>query len=153
EIREDLRREFGILGSISMVDVQWNRKATAREDLEAAITTGSNTERILSVIEAALAQLTKGGTLGERLERFTLLSRAIETLNARFRDANVGYAVQQSGLIVRLDSEYVQTQMIDPALRLLQQAGFAGAEAEFQEAHTKYRNGDYRSAVQNAGNA
>ena len=61
------------------------------------------------------------------------VSDSIEKLNERFRQAGVGYRFE--GMIVRVDSELIHSEVIRPALRFLHQSGFEGPREEFLRAH------------------
>lgn len=80
------------------------------------------------------------------------LSEAIEELNYRFREHNVGYQFVGREL-VRVDSQVLHAEAVVPALTLLNRPGFEGAENEFQAAHKHYRAGEHRDAILDAGNA
>lgn len=75
--------------------------------------------------------------------------KAINELNRRFRDAAFGYQYENSQ-VVRVDSELVHAEVVRPALRLLSDRRFAGAEEEFLAAHVHYRNGEHRDAIVDA---
>lgn len=77
---------------------------------------------------------------------------ALAEINTRFRQASIGYEFVD-GDIVRIDSRLTHEAVIKPALSLLQDARFAGAEQEFREAHRKHRSGDNRGAVTDANSA
>jgi hypothetical protein len=77
---------------------------------------------------------------------------ALEELNHRFAAAGVGYRYE-SGALVRMDSQYLHDEVVKPALSLLLNAGFAGPQAEFIEAHTHFRNGNNKDAITWAGKA
>ena len=79
-------------------------------------------------------------------------SAAIEDLNERFRRAGVGYQFE-GGQIFRVDSEFIHSEVVRPALRFLHQPGFEGPREEFLRAHACYRAGDTKDAVTNANNA
>ena len=74
---------------------------------------------------------------------------AIDELNHRFREHGVGYQFE-GGEIVRVDSEYVHTEAVKPAIGLLNAAGFEGPTEEFLEAHEHYRKGEYGDAMSDA---
>jgi hypothetical protein len=74
---------------------------------------------------------------------------AIDELNHRFRDHSVGYQFE-GGEIVRVDSEYVHTETVKPAIALLNAAGFEGPTEEFLEAHKHYRQGEYGDGIADA---
>jgi len=71
---------------------------------------------------------------------------AIHELNTRFREHGVGYQYA-GGNIVRIDSQYIHTEAVVPAISLLQQPGFEGASEEFLDAHKHYREGNNKDAI------
>ena len=77
---------------------------------------------------------------------------AINELNERFKRAGVGYRFED-GKIIRIDSELIHSEITKPALLFLQQRGFDGPRSEFLQAHTHFRNGEYKAAVTEANNA
>jgi hypothetical protein len=74
---------------------------------------------------------------------------AIDELNARFREHGVGYQYA-GGEIIKVDSQYIHTEVVRPALSLLQQSGFEGASEEFLKAHEHYRKGRNKEAIAEA---
>ncbi len=74
---------------------------------------------------------------------------AVDELNARFKEHGIGYQYT-GGRIVRIDSQYVHTEAVLPAISLLQKAGFEGACEEFLDAHKRYREGNNKDAISNA---
>lgn len=77
---------------------------------------------------------------------------AIRTINRRFRQHDLGYAFE-SGVIVRVDSQYLHTQVVSPALQLLMTAGFEGAQRRFLKAHEHFRQGENDDAILDAARA
>jgi hypothetical protein len=71
---------------------------------------------------------------------------AIEELNYRFRQHGIGYQYM-GGELVRVDSQYVHSEVIRPAFSLLEEEHFRGASDEFLRAHEHYRNGRYKEAI------
>jgi hypothetical protein len=72
--------------------------------------------------------------------------RAIAELNTRFQQHSVGYRFE-AGEIIRIDSELVHSEVVKPALALLQDSSYAGAEAEFRKAHEHYRHDRPKEAL------
>lgn len=70
----------------------------------------------------------------------------IDTVNFRFREGGVGFQYEVSQ-IIRVDHQFTHTEITKPALLLLQEAGFEGANAEFLRAHEHYRNGNYKECL------
>ena len=71
---------------------------------------------------------------------------AIEELNARLKEHAVGFQFV-SNEIIRTDSQVLHSEAVVPALRLLNQNGYEGAEKEFLNAHEAYRHGDISFAI------
>ena len=77
---------------------------------------------------------------------------SIERLNERFRLAGVGYRYED-GMILRVDSELVHSEVVRPALQFLNEPGFEGPQEEFLRAHSHYRAGRTKEAVTTANSA
>lgn len=71
---------------------------------------------------------------------------AIQELNIRFREHGIGYEYE-GGELVRIDSQYVHEEAVRPAISLLHDANFRGAEEEFLRAHQHYRQGNHKEAI------
>jgi hypothetical protein len=77
---------------------------------------------------------------------------AIAEINRRFRQHDLGYQIVD-GLLVRADNEYLHREAMLPALALLHDSRFAGAEEEFRRAHRHYRNQRNKEAIVEAAKA
>jgi hypothetical protein len=77
---------------------------------------------------------------------------AINELNHRFHEHAIGYQYN-NGQIVRVDSSFIHSEVIVPALSLLSGQGFKGAEQEFRSAHKHHRKREYKDAIVDALNA
>ena len=71
---------------------------------------------------------------------------AIEELNYRFKDHGIGYQFT-NGKIIRTDSELIHSDVVKPALLLLNQMHYAGAQDEFLKAHEHYRKRNAKEAL------
>lgn len=74
---------------------------------------------------------------------------AIAELNQRFRERGLGYQYIE-GQIVRIDSEYIYTEAVEPAVNILREEEFEGASEEFLSAHDHFRKGRYKEAITDA---
>jgi hypothetical protein len=74
---------------------------------------------------------------------------AVEELNQRFLENGIGYQYQ-SGYIIRIDSEYTHSEIVLPALQLLNEPEFKPAMEEFLKGHEDYRRGRYEDAINEA---
>lgn len=74
---------------------------------------------------------------------------AIADLNYRFRANGCGdqYA---NGQIIRVDSQLIHAEVVQPALALLMTKGFEGPNQEFLSAHEHFRHGRVEAAVTDA---
>jgi len=75
--------------------------------------------------------------------------RAIEKLNQRFLENDLGYQYQ-NGHIMRMDSEYTYFEIVRPALQLLNEPEFKPAMDEFLKGHDDYRHGRREDAINEA---
>lgn len=73
----------------------------------------------------------------------------IAELNYRLREHGVGYQFE-NGRIIRVDSQFIHSEVVKPALSLLYDIGFAGASEEFLQAHEHYRAKRYPEAIAGA---
>lgn len=101
-------------------------------------------ERVLDVVEVSF-QLIDEATRSF-YDESQIADDAVKDLNARFREHGVGFQFN-GGQIVRVDSEYVHSETITPAIRLLHEKRYAGAQQEFLNAHRHYRKGETKEAL------
>lgn len=71
---------------------------------------------------------------------------AISELNARFKEHGIGFQFVE-GEIVRVDSELLHSETVKPALRLLNEKNYQGAQQEFLSAYEHYRHGKNKEAL------
>lgn len=74
---------------------------------------------------------------------------AIDELNYRFKQHNIGYEFVE-GQIIRVDNELLHQEIVKPALKLLFENEFKGAEQEFLKAFEERRKGENKNAISNA---
>ena len=108
-----------------------------------------NVERVLDAVELS-CQLIDGFTRDWNYKHSNDANgdadSALDELNARFMHHGVGYRFE-SGKIIRVDSEVVHAEIIKPALALLHEQKYKGAEAEYRLAHEHYRHGRTKEAL------
>lgn len=71
---------------------------------------------------------------------------AISELNDRFKGHGDGYQYQ-GGQIIRVDSNYMHSEVVIPVLALLRNKKFKGANEEFLKAHEHYRLGHNKECL------
>jgi hypothetical protein len=73
---------------------------------------------------------------------------AVAEVNDRFLEHGVGYQFSvDENQIIRLDSELLHAEAVEPAIRLLNSPGFEGPAEEFAKAHAYHRAGEGKDAV------
>lgn len=81
-----------------------------------------------------------------------IVDKTVEELNYRFKQHNLGYEFV-NGEVIRIDNKLLHQEVIKPALRLLYEENFDGAEEEFRKAFEYRRKGDNKNAILEAGKA
>ena len=72
--------------------------------------------------------------------------KIIDELNERFKENGIGYQYENKK-IIRIDSQYLHTEAVKPALTLLGNPIYKGAQQEFLNAHEHYRHQRYQEAM------
>jgi hypothetical protein len=108
-----------------------------------------HTEKALDVVELIFSFIEhyisdSDGKYNDRLREVFPL--ACEELNARFKEEGFGYQYE-SGYIIKMTSEYTHNEIVKPALQLLSDKRFVGAQEEFLSAHQHYRNGRNEESI------
>lgn len=105
-------------------------------------------ERQLDIVELSfryIDRLTREYYLG-RNNASKVADDAINELNDRFKEHGVGFQFVE-GEIVRVDSELIHVEAVKPALRLLNEKNYHGAQQEFLSAYEHYRHGKNKEAL------
>lgn len=129
-IHEILYREYGrfSLG---------NQYEDDREALLNFFLTTGKTEEAIDVIEVSM-NFMEGFNRRHSLHAQQWMDSAIAELNYRFREHGVGYQYE-SGKIIRVDSELIHAEVVKPALGILANPMYTGANEELLKAHAHYR--------------
>jgi hypothetical protein len=107
-------------------------------------------EVALRVIEKNLGRLSDYERSAEGIK--IAPKHAVSELNERFRRAGFGYRYD-GGQIFRIDSELLHQEVTRPALSLLSDSRFAGADQEFSAAHKHFKAGEFKDCTVDALNA
>ena len=128
-----------------------------QEDVSEYLKTESSADNVLGaidlgfrIVDRAMRQFGSNKLRDCGVKRHA--DEAIQELNARFRQHSIGYRFEQ-GRIIRIDSEFIHSEMVKPTLSLLSDQRFAGPELEYLEAHTHYKAGEYEDAIVDANRA
>lgn len=109
----------------------------------------SNVEHILDVLEMALRAAevqSAGSSYRIYADVTTTPAAAVAEINFRFKENGIGYQYE-GGQIVRVDSQFLHAEVVKPALELLSDKRYAGADEEFRNAHKHYREGNYKECM------
>lgn len=87
------------------------------------------------------------------MERISISAAdAVTELNERFKRAGFGYRYE-SEKIFRIDTELTHQEITKPALHLLSDERFKGANEEFLAAHAHFKAGEYKDCAVDALNS
>ena len=134
----------------------WGRVVTYRQGCEKFLLDHNDVDDVLSLIELSFREV--DGKMRENQTHVRYATSwlpaddAIAELNHRFREHGIGYQFQ-GGQIIPVNSQYLHSEVVEPAISLLHDANFDGALQEFMAAHEHYRKGDYKEVIASAGNA
>ena len=141
-----LCREYGIL---ELPTYNKNRGTYSINHLSNFLLEEKDYEKVLDVIELsfrAINIITRDYSYLHKANASQCADAAIEELNARFQEHGIGYQFID-GKIIRIDSQLIHAEIVKPALTLLNGEGYAGAQAEFINAHEQYRHGNNKEAL------
>ncbi len=120
----------------------------SRRDCVGFLLKSSEVDQVLSLIEIFFAYVQpidlRMGSLAA--------ADAIDKLNHRFREHAIGYQFA-GGQIIPVESQYIHTEAVEPAISLMYDAQFDGPLQEFMQAHEHHRKGNNKEAIVNAQNA
>lgn len=159
-----LSREMGVFDLV--VDGHYSRSSYySKDQCRAFIRDSEDVEWVLSLVEIAFIDMSgfvESKPYGAPAymwddpyqDNRAILDEAISELNQRFQENAVGYRYQYPpGQIVRMDSQFLHAEVVEPAVSLLYDEGFTGALDEFLKAHKHYREGNNKEAISSALNA
>ncbi len=142
-IHDTMAREKGLIA------LHWN--GNCRQKCEQWFLESKQSDDALDMIELTFRLIER--VLGDydndrrRMHELKISAReAIEELNQRFREHDLGYQYE-NGTILRMDSQYVHAEVIKPTLALLAAEPFLNANEDFMTAHKHYRAGEHKDCV------
>jgi hypothetical protein len=145
-IVDALCREYGLF-KLPGANEYGNREYI--EELANFFLNEQNIERALDAIEIsfkAINSFTRNWNYLNRQNANEIADSSIIELNDRFKEHGVGYQFSD-GKIIRIDSELIHSEIMKPALRLLNKQMYVGAQQEFLKAHEHYRLGNAKQAL------
>lgn len=109
-----------------------------------------DTEKVIDVIELSFQHIDRAARNNPHLFSPMNISPddAIGELNNRFQEHGVGYQYE-SGQIIKIDSQFIHSEAVKPALIMLSNPIYKNANEEFLKAHELYRERNYKDCVNN----
>ena len=141
-----LRREYGVF---ELLKKQVNESHSFGIELFNFVLQEPSIERVLDAVELACRYIDKVARYPNYRGRHTAgreAEQALAEINSRFLEHGVGFRYE-CDQIIRVDSEIVHAEVVKPALVLLHDSKFKGAEAEFHLAFQHYRHGRAKEAL------
>lgn len=148
-INNALRREYGCFRLIENADSEEvDGQAVLNFFLQE-----KTVERALDVVEQCFKviqdQVGKGLLPRNPADIKSIAEEAVAELNARFKEHGVGYQYE-SGQIIRVDYQFIHAEAVKPALDVLRDKKFRGANEEFLNAYKHYQHGRYKECLVDA---
>lgn len=109
----------------------------------------NDVEKCIDVIELSFKVADKSTRNYDYLYRSNaseIADNAIDELNNRFKEHGIGFQFVENE-VIRVDSELLHVETVKPALKLLNQQNYQGAQQEFLSAYEHYRNGKYKESL------
>ena len=138
-IKNVICREYGLRDMPNQFD---QNETTVLFDF---LYSSKDTEQVLDIIEL-YARFIDLGIREEKWNSRLSPDGAIIELNDRFKENRFGYQYE-SGQIIRLDSQFIHSELVKPALQILTDKIYKGANEEFLSAHGHYRKGRYKECI------
>lgn len=141
-----LCKEYGVF---NLLDVRNNGNRNFLNEFINSFLNEKDINRCIDYIEISfkvINRFTRQYNYMEKRNASEDANDAINELNERFKEHGVGYQFIDDE-IIRVDSEFIHSEVIKPALKLLNQKQYAGAQEEFLKAHEHYRKGNNKESL------
>lgn len=145
-IVDTICREYGLF---QLPTAKQYNKRMYLEELVDYLLQVNDIERQLDIIELSfkyIDRFTRKFDYLHRQDASVIADNAITELNDRFKEHGIGFQFVE-GEIVRVDSELIHSEAVKPALRLLNEKHYHGAQQEFLSAYEHYRHGRHKEAL------
>lgn len=150
-VKNALESEYGRLLEYNSNEISYyGNKSRETQILLSFAGDYSNTEEFLDVLEVTIGRIVE---IRKRIQMGFKMSGLIDEINTRFKENAVGYQLDPDSLkIIRVDSQFIHSEVVKPALTLLNSdPAYAGALDEFMLAHEHYRHQNFKDAILNCG--
>jgi hypothetical protein len=109
----------------------------------------SDIEKVVDGIELSfkiIDRFTRSREYRNKNNASELADSAIKELNSRLKEHGIGYQYVE-GEIIKVDSQFIHSEIVKPALILLHTKEYAGAQQEYLSAYDHYRHGKTKEAL------
>lgn len=109
----------------------------------------SDNEKVIDAIELSfriIDRFTRSWDYCNKHNASEAADSAIEELNGRLKEHGIGYQYIERE-IIKIDSQLIHTEVVKPALLLLHNKEYAGAQQEYLSAYEHYRHGKHKEAL------
>lgn len=139
-IHNKLCREYGMF-SLGKEEIPFERVVNFFLNTE-------ETEKVIDVIEFSFRCFDPEVSDDNNIHTYSNVPPdiAIYELNNRFREHGVGYQYE-SGQIIKVDSQFIHTEVVEPVFRFLANPIYKGTNEEFLNAHQHYRKCRYKECL------
>lgn len=145
-IVDTLCREYGLF---QLPTAEKHRGRMYLDELANYLLQVDDVEKQLDIVELSfryIDRLTREFDYLRKQNASESVDEAISELNERFKEHGVGFQFVE-GEIVRVDSDLLHSEAVKPALRLLNEKNYQGAQQEFLSAYEHYRHGKNKEAL------
>ena len=143
-VESTLANEYGFR---SLSEISGVLGYEGKEKVDSFVISIASTDQILDVVELAYGPMFK---LAQRINSHIYspasLQESIREINYRFQEHGVGYRLE-SGLIIRIDSQLVHSEVTQPTLKFLSDPIYVGANEEFLKALEHYHKRRYKECM------
>ena len=102
--------------------------------------------KCLDVIELVFNYMSQAAMTDGYYDCMNHLFKAVDEINLRFKEHSIGYEFVE-GKFIRIDSSFLHSETVSPAMVLLSDKYLTGANQEFFKAHDHFRHGRFPEAI------
>jgi hypothetical protein len=108
-----------------------------------------NIDELLDGIQASILTMSYNA---KKVYLRNISERFVAELNARMLEATFGFQVE-GVTIIKVNDQFAHSEIVVPALILLEEDKFKNANIEFRQAHAEFRAGHYEDCIHDCANA
>ena len=137
---------------------QWRHTTdTWRDELVQFVLHEKDVELVLDAVDLSIQhcldcyiELKNAGDID--IDDYYDVRKLISELNDRFQEDGFGYQIE-GRKVIQVNSKFIHSEVTVPALSILSNIKYAGANDEFLKAHEHYLRGDYKGVIMECSKA